>query len=266
MITSTTDTDDLSTGFDRDRDRRQRELTEKNIKGKYLLRFMLKDIFGFLDHQEKAIFGLDYKLTLTGNTDKAVLNKDNATNKAKIRSSAIEWYVPHYTPSVSKQAKLSEQNLSRTPTELQYVKRSVFMKEVDNQNSRTFEFETQEGINVPIWIIVGFQQRNRQDSQNINNDTFYRPPVTSAQCIIGTKKYPDSGIFSTCDDDDSSQGYGQIKEPFKILTKDDILQAYKPDNDFRSSSNGDIIAYKLYVFDIRYQKKMRKCSTNYSRN
>ena len=48
---------------------------------------------------------------------------------------------------------------------------------------------------MPIWILISFQQRNIQDSQNINNDTFYRPPVTSAQCIIGTEKYPDSGIL-----------------------------------------------------------------------
>ena len=42
-------------------------------------------------------------------------------------------------------------------------------------------------INIPIWIIIGFQQRQRQNSQNLNNDTFYRPAVKSAQCIIGTE-------------------------------------------------------------------------------
>ena len=43
-------------------------------------------------------------------------------------------------------------------------------------------------MNVPIWIIIGFQQRDRQDSQNLNNDTFCRLPATSAQAVIGTKK------------------------------------------------------------------------------
>ena len=33
-----------------------------------------------------------------------------------------------------------------------------------------------------------FSTRDRQDSQNLNNYTFYRPSVTSAQCIIGTEK------------------------------------------------------------------------------
>ena len=81
------------------------------------------------------------------------------------------------------------------------------------------------------WIIVGFQQSDRQNDQNLKNDTFYKPPVTSAQCIIGTKKYSDSSILMNYYDDDYSQGYGQIKEAFRALTKNDILQPYISDQD-----------------------------------
>ena len=66
---------------------------------------------------------------------------------------------------------------------------------------------SQERMNVPIWIIIGFQQQDRQDSQNLNNDTFCRLPVVSAQCIIGTENYPDAGISLNYDDDDCAQGY-----------------------------------------------------------
>ena len=70
LITSARNTDDLSIGFDRDRERRKGELTNnKNIKGKYQVTMMLKDIFGFAEHQEKGTFGLGYKLTLTRNSD-----------------------------------------------------------------------------------------------------------------------------------------------------------------------------------------------------
>ena len=58
------------------------------------------------------------------------------------------------------------------------------------------------------------------------------------------------------DDDYFSQCYGQIKETFKALTKDDILQPYISDNDFRSSNNGNDTGYRLYVFYIRYQKNL----------
>ena len=96
LTTSAKDTNDLSIGFDRDRNRRQREFTNnKNIKGKYHVRIYLKDVFGFALWQEKATYGLGYKLTLTRNSDNAVLNKDNAINNAKIKINAIEWYVPH---------------------------------------------------------------------------------------------------------------------------------------------------------------------------
>ena len=51
LITSSKDSDDLSIGFDRSRDRRKRELfNNKNIKGKYHVRIMLIDIFGFAEH------------------------------------------------------------------------------------------------------------------------------------------------------------------------------------------------------------------------
>ena len=119
-----------------------------------------------------------------------------------------------------------------------------------------FEWGAQEGLTMPVWIFVGFQQRDGQASQSLNNNTFYRPPLTSAQCIIGTGKYPDSAILLTFADDDYSQGYGQTNEAFKALTKDDALQPYISDNDFRTSNDDDDIGYSFYAFDIRYQKNL----------
>ena len=117
-----------------------------------------------------------------------------------------------------------KQILNKTLTELRYIERSVFMKKVKNQNLWNFELGSQENISVPIWIIIGFQQQDRQNSQDFNNDTFCRLPVVSGQSVIGTEKYTDAGILLNYADDDYSQGYHQIKEAFKALTKDDILQ------------------------------------------
>ena len=157
-------------------------------------------------------------VTLTRASDKSALNKDNAVNIGEIKNNVFEWYIPHYTPSIAQQYIISKQTLSKTPTELQYVER------INIQNYWTFGIGTQEGINVPMWIIVGFQQRDSQDAQLLNNDNFYRPSVTSAQGSIGIEKYPPSGILISYDDDKYSQGYGQIKEAFGALTNDDILQ------------------------------------------
>ena len=96
LLTSSKGSDDLSICFDRDRNRRQRELTHnKSQKGKYHVRIYLKDVFGFAEYQEKATSGLGYKLTMTRNSDNAVLNKGNAINNAKTKINAVEWYVPH---------------------------------------------------------------------------------------------------------------------------------------------------------------------------
>ena len=135
LITTAKGCDDLSIGFDRDRTRRRKKLTNnKNIKGKHHVRIYLKDVCRFAEHQEKATYGLGYKLTLTRNSDNSVLNKTDATNLGKVKINAIEWYVPHYTASMSQQAVLSNQIANRIATDLQYIGRSVFMKEVNTQN------------------------------------------------------------------------------------------------------------------------------------
>ena len=87
------------------------------------------------------------------------MNKERATVIGIFEIIAIEWYVPHYTTSILQQAILYKQILSKTTTELQYVQRCVFMKEVNTQNLWTFELWTQEDVSVPIWNIVGETDR-----------------------------------------------------------------------------------------------------------
>ena len=116
LLTSSKDSDDLSFGFDRSRDRK-RELTDnKNIEGKNHIRTYLKDICGFAAHQEKGTYGLGYKLTLTRNTDNAVLNKDNAVDNGRIKINSLDWYVPHYSPNLEEYNKLMNQITKNTPT------------------------------------------------------------------------------------------------------------------------------------------------------
>ena len=110
-------------------------------------------------------------------------------------------------------------------------------------------------MNVAIWLIVGFQQRNRQDSENLRNDAFFTP-VTSAQCIIETEKCPDLAILLIYYDDDFSQVYGQSKKTFRALTKDDILNPYISVQDFRSSNEDVDNRHNLLVFGIRYHKNL----------
>ena len=61
------------------------------------------------------------------------------------------------------------------------------------------------------------------------------------QVVIGTEKYLDSANLLNYNDEDFSQGYGQRKEAYRALTKDDILQSYVSEDDVRSSNDGDDI-------------------------
>ena len=73
------------------------------------------------------------------------------------------------------------------------------------------------------------------------------------------------------DNDDYSQGYGQIKETFGALTTDDTLQPFIFDMNIRSSNIGDDIGCSLYVFVIRCQQNPEsaqpiKVELNFSEN
>ena len=209
LISSAKDTDDLSIGFDRSFDRRRDDITiNKDVKGKYHVGIMLEEVFGFAEHREKACYGLCYKITMTRNKDEAVMDKAAGIADAKIKTEHIHWYIVLYTTSIQQQFTLSKRFLSRTPTELRCIELSVFMEEVNNQNLWILGLGCQENMNVPIWMIIRFQRRHRQDSQNLNKVIFCRLPVVSAQCVVGTKKIADSGILVSYDhDDDYSQGY-----------------------------------------------------------
>ena len=218
---------------------------------------MLKHIFGFPQSQEKVTYGVGYKLTLTRNTDNAVLNKGNARNDAKIIFNSIDWYVPTYTPSLSQKNILLNQIVKEMATEFHYSERSVVLKEVNTQNLWIFELGTQKGINFPVGIYVGFQQNDQQHDQNLNNDTFCRLPIVIAQGIIGNEKYPDTGILLNFNDDDYSQRYHQIKKAFRALSHDNTLQLYISENDYKSDEMGNDVIYIIHAFDIRYMKNFQ---------
>ena len=79
-------------------------------------------------------------------------------------------------------------------------------------------------------------------------------PVASSQCIVETEEFLCAGILLIYDDDAYSQCYGLIKETFRALTIDDIVQPVISDPVYRSSNKRvDGVGFSLYVFDKRYQ-------------
>ena len=121
---------------------RERELTDnKTTKRNYHVRIYLKDVFGFEEPHDNSTYGLGYKLTLYRHSDNHVLSHraevDSAANLALAGRVIIEdlsWYVPHYTPSISNQKLMLGHIVSKAPTELSYIKRLSYMKDVTTEN------------------------------------------------------------------------------------------------------------------------------------
>ena len=81
------------------------------------------------------------------------------------------------------------------------------MKDVTTEKKWSFELGVGNGICVPIYIIVGFMQRDQFNQHHQNYDTFYRRTVVNAQCVFGSEKFPDAGINPNYAIDKSSQAY-----------------------------------------------------------
>ena len=105
------------------------------------------------------------------------------------------------------------------------------------------------GIDVPFYILVGFQNINRIENLAQNNGLSNRPHVISAQCLIGIERFPVTGKNTDYTNHKNSQAYGELLSRFRNLHKYNFLQPYISQHDFRRDEN-----FNLHVFDIPYQK------------
>ena len=206
---------------------------------------------------------MGYTVTLQKSSDNHVLSHPAGANDAKhlalagrVIADDTSFYVPHHTPSISKEKLLLGHIVSKSSTELSYVKRSSDMKDVTTENNRTLELGVGDGIDIPVYVIVGFMQGDQFNQQHQNNDTFYRRSVVNAQCTIGSEKFPDAGIKCIYAIDKLSRAYGEIVSCFRHLAKDNILQPYITQKDFTTSNNYRDChpGHNLYVSDIRHHQ------------
>ena len=66
-----------------------------------------------------------------------------------------------------------KQILSETTNEFRYVDSFVFLRDVTNPSLWNFELGSGESLNLLEGILVGFRERDRQSSQNLNKYIFY---------------------------------------------------------------------------------------------
>ena len=202
-------------------------------------------MFGFAD-QEKRTYGLGYTLTLKRNTINDAILSGNAVDAAKVVVKYISWYIPHYVPNLENQQLVLNQKLNKDPTELFYTERTVFRKDVNTNNKWTFELGL-SGKSTQTFVIVGFQARNKIDSQTHINATFDRLPISNAVCKIGSEKYSDDGIECDYDGDKDDQAYSEIKNFYHLKSETNLLNPFIDLHKFRTN-------YSFQVFDLSKQK------------
>ena len=246
LLTSNQQTSQLMYGFEESQATRRQELTtNKTEKGTFSVRIKPKDLFGFAD-PEKITYGLGYSLTLKRNNNNDPIIRDNGVDAAKIVIQDISWYISHYTPSMENQQLVMDQILDKDPTERFYTERTVFRKDVNTNSSWTFELGN-SGESTPTYVVVGFQARNKIDSQTHDNATFDRLPISSGVCKIGSEKYPDDGIECDYDRDKYDQAYSEIENFYLLKSETNLLNPFIDLHKFRTN-------YNFYVFDLSKQK------------
>ena len=246
LLTSTSQTSQLLYGFEENLSVRRQELTNnKNEKGTFFVRIKLNDLFGFAD-QEKITYGLGYTLTLKRNTYNDAILRNVGVDAAKVVIKDIGWYIPHYVPSLENQQLVMNQILNKDPTELFYTERIIFRKDVNTNSNWTFELGS-SGTSTPTFVIVGFQARNKIDSQVHDNAVFDRLPISNAVCKIGSEKYPDDGIECDYNRDKYDQAYSESENFYHLNSETNLLNPFIDLNKFRTN-------YNFYVFDLSKQK------------
>ena len=133
----------------------------KTTKGNYHVRIYLRDIFGFADYQNNCSYGLGYKLKLQRNSDNHVLshragfNAENLALGGRVVIEGLSWTVPHYTPNLLNQKLMLGHIVSKAPTDLSFIRRSVYLKVVATENNWTFELGVGHDIEISIYVKVG---------------------------------------------------------------------------------------------------------------
>ena len=87
-----------------------------------------------LQNIRKSSFSYGFNQTLTRNNDYSILDKAPGIAHDGVEIDHIHWYVPYYTAPIQQKGVLLKQILSKTPMELLYFERFVFMKEGIKQN------------------------------------------------------------------------------------------------------------------------------------
>ena len=95
--------------------------------------------------------------------------------------------------------------------------------------------------------MIGFQARNKIDSQTHDNATFDRLPISNAVCKIRYEKYPVDGIDGDYDRNNYREAYQEVENFCRLRSKTISLRPFFDLRNFRTNNN-------FFVFDLSKPK------------
>ena len=155
-----------------------------------------------------------------------------AVDAAKVVVKDIFWFIPHYVPSIENQQLVLNQILKKDPTDMSFTERTVFRKDVNTNNNWTYVVGI-SGESTPTFVIVGFQARNKSDSQTHDNAVFDQNPISNAVCKIGSEKYPNDGQECDYDRDKCDQACNEIGNIHQLKSETNLLNPISDLHKFR---------------------------------
>ena len=163
-------------------------------RGQMYMMIKMSDLFGFVNDLEKIIYGLGFKLILKSNNDRALFRvtagADAVGNDSNIDIRDISWCVPSIDPSNDNRIIVQKGLSKKNNVDFSYYERKTFYKNVPNTINFLFDLGMESGMEIPQYIIVGFENNNVIE-QTHDASTFHIMNLTEFYCKIGCKFHPE---------------------------------------------------------------------------
>ena len=194
LLTSTGD--EYKSGFVRNQGNRDSQLKGDHAaaeRGHMYMMVKMSDLFGFVDHLEKIMYGLGFKLILKRNNNDRVLFRVDAdrawvANDGNIEIRDISWCIPSTDPINDNRIVVQKGLNKKKNIDFIYYERKTFFKNMPNATNFLFDLGMESGMERPQYIIIGFENNNVNERTH-DASTFDIMNVTECYCKIGSAFY-----------------------------------------------------------------------------
>jgi hypothetical protein len=247
------DTLDELTDENQGYNKRQNYITNKG-KGSFSFVVPLKHIFGFCQDYDNTVYGFNYVLTLTRQSDNDAIVRDATVGAGKVTLTKLDWMMPHVKPADDEKLTFFKTIQAKADLPVAFMARKCEILAVNIATSFSWTLDSKSSPNFPRYIIVGFQT-NRKGNQTKNPALFDHCKVKSIKAVINDSNYPEVDYVLSFENNRYSRAY---RDAAVFSTKLMELNELVTDSSIATDEYRDL--YPLFVFDVSKQEEIMKYS------